>query len=87
MEVQSGIQDILRRISLLKIEKDNSEFEERQEREKHKNLEREFRTLRTMVLEVANKPTIEQENEELRNSINELKAVRIQAEGEASTLR
>ena len=29
MEVQSGIQDILRRISLLKIEKDNSEFEER----------------------------------------------------------
>ena len=55
----------------MKIEKDNSEFEERQEREKHKNLEREFRTLRKMVLEISAKPTIDQDNEILKNSINE----------------
>ena len=42
MEVQSGIQDILRQISVLRIQKEEYGLEERMEKEKNKNLVREF---------------------------------------------
>jgi hypothetical protein len=40
-------------------------------------LEREFRTLRNMVMEIQTQPTIEQENNEFKNSINATKEARI----------